>query len=167
MANKEVVTFYLYNSEGVLATKTKKIYSPYQTYIAWRYSKNDGYYEDPKFITFEGGVYETSDEEEISWLDMYNPEGWTVEQTIDGRVVKKHWGWDRNHQAKRDKPKDKQNEITIEKEVEVHRLPMTVLDGFTVEMLKWLCESWNVAIDWAIKKEDYIKLLRESNHISD
>lgn len=159
------VTFYLYDEEGRVHTKNKRIFSPYNTLTLWR-TKQDDTYRNPKYVTFEWGVYETDDEEEIKFLDLYNNIWWTLEIKIDWEIIKKHFIWDKIHQVKRDVPSEKKKEVIIDREVEVQQIPKIVVESFTIEQLQTLCASWSINTTDCVKKEDYIKLLEESNKLS-
>lgn len=50
---RENVTFYLYDFNGNLDTRTKIIYSPFNIKTYGRDKSEDGY-RDPKIVTFEG-----------------------------------------------------------------------------------------------------------------
>lgn len=162
---KKKVTFYLYSDEWTISTKTKRIASPFNTLTLGR-TKQDDTYRDPAYVTFQGGVYETDDEQEIEWLSLYNNVGGIIEVKVDGEIIKKKFKWDGTHQVKLDAPIEKRKEVIVEKQVEVQQLPRVVVDTFTIEQLQNLCSSWSVVTTGAIKKEDYIKLLEESNKLS-
>ena len=166
MAKQEKVSFYLYNDEGVIYTKTKRISSPYNVASFNPRDPKFDTYRNPKYVTFEKGIYETDDEEEIKWLDMYNIQWGTIEVKIDGEIIKKKVSWDGIHVVKRDLPPERRNETIIEKEVEVQQIPRIIAEKLTIEQLKELCSTWSVTVDWAIKKEDYIKFLAESGKLS-
>jgi len=172
MANKtkevEVIktTFYIYNGDGTLYKKPKKVYSPFCVITPWRYSKNESFCEDPKYVLFEGGIYETSDEEEILWLNMYNPTWGIVEVNDNGRIIKKRVITDWTHFVKSEAPAEKKKEVVVEKEVEVQQIPRVTIELFTIEQLQSICTAWQVETANCVKKEDYIKLLEESNKLS-
>lgn len=166
--NKEEVLktcFYLYNDEWTISTKIKRISSPHNTLTLWR-TKQDDTYRDISYVTFQGGVYETDNEKEIEWLSLYNNVGGTIELKVDGEIIKKKFKGDGTHQVKLDAPIEKRREVVIEKQVEVQQLPRVVVETMTIEQLQQLCSSWSVPATGAIKKEDYIKLLEESNKLS-
>jgi hypothetical protein len=50
---QEVVTFYLYDYNDVLDTRTKIIYSPFNVKVKGRLPSEDGF-NDPSFVTFVG-----------------------------------------------------------------------------------------------------------------
>ena len=68
----EIVTFYLYSGEGTIYKKTKRIYSPFNVMTFNPRDPKFDVIRDPKYVTFINGIYETEDEEEIMFLDLYN-----------------------------------------------------------------------------------------------
>lgn len=168
MANKTkewTVSFYLYSDEWTIHTKTKKIYSPFNVMTFNPRDPKFDIVKDPKYVTFINWVYETDDEEEIAFLDLYNHTGGTLEIKQNWETIKKFFkGW--VNTVKREAPVEKRKERIVEKEVEVQKLPRVVVEMFTIEQLQELCKSWQVVTTGAVKKEDYVKLLEEAGKLS-
>jgi len=160
-----VTTFYLYSDEWTIHKKTKRIYSPFNVMTFNPRDPKFDIVKDPKYIDFINWVYETNDEDEISFLDLYNHTGGILEIKSGREIVKKFFKWGVNV-VKREAPIETRKERVVEKEVEVQKLPRVVVDTFTIEQLQELCKSWQVITTGAVTKEDYIKFLNESNKLS-
>lgn len=161
----KTICFYLYNDEWTIHRKTKKIYSPYNIMTFNPRDPKFDVLKDPKYVTFINGIYETENEEEISFLDLYNHTGGIIEIKQNGEIVRKFFKWGVNT-VKREAPIETRKERVVEKEVEVEKLPRVVVEMFTIEQLQELCKSWKVITTNAVKKEDYIKLLEESGKLN-
>lgn len=164
-ATNWMVAFYLYSDEWTIHKKTKKIYSPFNVMTFNPRDPKFDIVKDPKYVVFINGVYETDDEEEISFLDLYNHTGGILEIKQNWETIKKFFKWWVNI-VKREAPIETRKERIVEKEVEVQKLPRVVVEMFTIEQLQELCKSWQVLTTDAVKKEDYIKLLEESGKLS-
>jgi len=162
---KNEKTFYLYDYEGVLAKKTKKIYSPYSVKTLGRTPSED-YYAMPDFVEFEKWQHtvklkelgKTKYDQHIEWLSFYNTTGGQLSKWdptnnqwhINGRWYKNDW----IHIVKEDKieKKDETKVTTKIKTVEVQQIPATIAKNMNVDQLEELCIEWKVELPENIRE---------------
>ncbi len=159
----KITTYYLYDQNGNLDKRNKIIYSPFNVKTMGRLPHEDAYI-DPKIFEFIGGVFETSDAEDIEALDCWWKGGGILSN-------KRKFYPDQVHKIKRDKPSvlvnpDKVTERIIEKQV----IPLLVLETMTVAQLKQLAQSWEIEIPEELDKgenvkEQIVRMLTEGGHV--
>jgi hypothetical protein len=162
-STKKKVTYYLYDLNDNLVKRSKIIYSPFNIKTYGRSKDEDGY-RDPRIVTFTGWVYETSDEEDMEFLDS-----WDMWARLSNW---KDFKWDSIHRIKKEKPHQKAEIETVTETVKIQTIPRVVAETMTIDQLKQLASEWKIKIElpedfkWEVK--DYIiGLFKESEHITD
>lgn len=161
--NNEIVeslktTFYIYDEEGKLYKKEKKIWSPFNVATFNPRDPKFDVYNDPRVITFIDWVYETDNKEDIEFLSVYNT-WWMLSNW-------KKWKWDWIQRVLKEKIQEKTKTQTVTEKIEVPQIPMVVAETLTVSQLKDLCLSWDITLPNTCTKTDIIKLLLESWNLS-
>lgn len=156
------VTFYLYREDGSLNPRRTTIITPYNERI---FDKEKGRHEydalNLKSIVFERGSFETSDPDEIAFLEIYNKGG----RLPNGKTWKPATiNYVRKELVVND---DERNEAqrVVTRTVERMVIPRSIASLMSVPQLRDLCAEWKVSVPEAGTKEDLMKSLSESGHL--
>jgi len=174
MAKKEK-TFYLYDYAGVLATKTKKIFSPYSVKTLGRTPSED-YYALPDFVEFERGqhtvelakLWEEKYNQHIEWLSFYNPIGWQLSKWdvnnnqwhLNGRWYKNDW----IHIVKEEKiDTTKKKDVVVKTEtIEIQQIPATIANNMNIDQLEELCIEWKIELPQNIREAGDVDKIKKT-----
>lgn len=163
-AELDVKTYYLYDQNWQISTKTKIIYSPFNVLKEWRTRLEDNYWSDPKKVVFIWWIYETNDPEEIEFLDKWNDAVWSLWVKLsNGKRFYNDW----THKIMSEKLKEKSKvEVQIEEKI-VQTIPRKMAEMLQHKQLVTLCEEWWIALWDGDTKEMILEKLENDKHISD
>ena len=168
------VIFYLYNDKWEL----RDFPDTWSCAVPWSIKKinpqTNKYEFDSQMIKkckFKNGKYETNDEEEISFLDMYNEpiytkritENWTRFSRNNFPIVSRINPADKFLEIEKIREVIKEVEVTVEKNV----LEYYIAEMLTVKALEEIMIKNELILpEWITKKEDILNFLVENNVIS-
>ena len=179
-------TFYLYDYSNKLATRAKKIYSPYNVKTYSTRNPLEDTFENPDFVEFKNWMYvaererlwDEKFEQQVEWLGFYNPR-WGILTKWNSNQLHLNWQFKKNdwaHIVKTEKihtwPEVQIKTVT--EKVEIQQIPELIAKNMDVKQLQDLANTWEVILpdnilelwDSEVIKNKIISLLKENWNIN-